>query len=158
MFSVANLIERAKARSNIESDYRLCKIIAINQSAFGNYKAGRSLPTDKIIGQLCALSGDDVAVILAQVHEARATDSDVKNMWHLIAKRLAGGASTAILTVLFTIALIAGYAPPAQAGGRDGVQSRAVDCLYIVLINNNHVKESSMRKFSAFMDYDVHPS
>ena len=132
MFSVADLIERAKTRANIDSDYRLCKIIGINQSAFGNYKAGRSLPSDKILSQLCALSGDDVALIVAQVHADRATDSDVKSMWNLIAKRLAGGASTAILSVLFAIGLIAAPAGSARAGEGIDSQSAKVNCLYIV--------------------------
>lgn len=132
MFSVANLLERAKKNANIESDYRLAKVISINQSAFGNYKAGRSWPSDKILAQLCALSGDDVGIVVAQVQAERASTEEGKSMWMMIAKRLAGGASTAILSVCFAIALIAGYASPAQAGEDGHAQKSKVDFLYIV--------------------------
>lgn len=116
MFSIANLLERAKANANIESDYRLAKVLRIKQSAISNYRAGR-LPNVEILEALCALSGDDAGLIVAQVEAERAADGPVKAMWLGVAKRLAGGASTAILSVVFTIALIAGYAEPARAGG-----------------------------------------
>lgn len=134
MFSVANLLERAKKNANIESDYRLAKVISINQSAFGNYKAGRSWPSDKVLAQLCALSGDDVGVIVAQVQAERAQSPEGKSMWLMIAKRLSGGASTAILSVVFTIGLIAGYAPTAGASERLSSYGVPVNSLYIVSI------------------------
>lgn len=132
MFSIANLLERAKENARLESDYRLAKVLSINQSALSNYKAGRSWPNDKILGQLCALSGDDVAVIAAQIQAERAQSEEGKTMWLMVAKRLAGGASTAILSVLFTISLIAGYAPSAGASGLNDSQKLRVNMLYIV--------------------------
>ncbi len=118
MFSVANLLDRAKAKANIESDYRLGKVIGITHGATTNYRTGKTMPNDKILAQLCALSGDDVAVVAAQVQAERAQSPEGKTMWLMIAKRLSGSASTAILSVLFTISLIAGYAPSAGATER----------------------------------------
>jgi hypothetical protein len=132
MFSVADLLERAKARGNIDTDYRLSKVIAIKQSALSNYRAGRSMPDDRVLEQLCALSGDDLGVVAAQIQAERARTPDSKNMWLMIAKRLAGGASTAVLSVVFAISLIAGYAQPAGAAALKHVQTAKVDFLYIV--------------------------
>ena len=136
MFSIANLLERAKENSGIESDYRLSKVLGINQSALGNYKAGRSWPNDKILSQLCALSGDDVAMVAAQVQAERSQSDEGKAMWRAVISRLAGGASTAILSVVFAIGLIAGYADPARAGEGQGLKTskQAVDTSYQVAI------------------------
>jgi hypothetical protein len=115
MFSIANLIERAKVGANIETDYRLAKVISINQSALGNYKAGRTMPDERVLSQLCALSGDDVAVMAAQIQAERARTSEGKTLWLMIAARLQNGATAAILSVLFTIGLIAAPADSARA-------------------------------------------
>lgn len=133
MFSIANLLERAKQNANIESDYRLAKILRINQSAISNYRAGR-LPNVEILEALCALSGDDAGLIVAQVEADRAAEGPVRAMWLSVAKRLSGGASTAILSVLFSIVLIATPSSPASAAGLDYLKAVSVKCLYIVSI------------------------
>jgi hypothetical protein len=132
MFSVANLLERAKANAHLESDYRLAKVLSINQSALGNYKAGRSWPNDKILAQLCALSGDDVAVVAAQIQAERSQSPEGKSMWLMVAARLRGAASTAILSVCFAISLIAMSAGDARAATVLAYQTQSVNLLYIV--------------------------
>ena len=132
MFSIANLLERAKANANFESDYRLAKVLSINQSAISNYRVGRSWPNEKILAQLCALSGDDVGVIAAQVQAERAQSPEGKSMWMMVAARLAGRASTAFLSVVFAIALIAGYTGNAWATGLIDSKTPRVNMLYIV--------------------------
>lgn len=134
MFSVAELLERAKAHANLGSDYRLAKVLSINQSALGNYRAGRSWPNDKILTQLCALSGDDVGVVVAQVQAARAADGPVRSMWLSVAARLQGAATTAILSVCFAITLIAAPASDARASTLDAYKNGSTDLLYIVSI------------------------
>lgn len=115
MFSVAELLERAKSNARIESDYRLAKVLRINQSALSNYRSGRSLPNVEIVEALCALSGDDAGLMVAQVEAARAADGPVRNMWLSVAKRLAGGAQTAILSVLLAIVFVASSLMPPRA-------------------------------------------
>jgi len=131
MFSVANLLDRAKAKANIESDYRLAKVLRINQSAVSNYRGGR-LPSVEIIEALCALSGDDAGAVAAEVEAARAADGPVRNMWLSVAARLRGAASTAILSVCFAIALIAFPASDARAVTVDAYKTGSVNLLYIV--------------------------
>lgn len=150
MFSVANLIERAKVRGNIESDYRLAKIIGINQSALGNYKAGRSMPDERVLEQLCALSGDDVAVFAAQIQAERARTAEGKTMWLMIAKRLQGAATTAILSVCFAIALIAAPASDALATTLDAYKTGEANILYIVSITILSVQTFLMVRLRQF--------
>lgn len=133
MFSVAELLERAKAGGNIESDYRLAKVIGISHSVISGYRAGKSVPDARVLEQLCALSGDDAGVLMAQAQAQRERTPEGKNMWLMVAKRLAGGASTAILAVLFTMGLIALPAEPARAGQVQDGQTAQLTKLYIVL-------------------------
>lgn len=134
MFSIADLLDRARASGSIVSDYQLAKVIGISHQAMTHYRMGRTLPNESVIEQLCALSGDDPGVIAAQIQSARSKTPEAKNMWLMIAKRLAGGASTAILSVLVTISLIAGYAPSARASERFDAQTGKLNGLYIVSI------------------------
>ncbi|MDT7522021.1 DUF3693 domain-containing protein [Rhodoferax sp. TBRC 17198] len=132
MFSIADLLERAKAKANIESDYRLAKVIGITHGAMTHYRQGRTLPNESVIEQLCALSGDDAGVIAAQIQAERSKTPEAKNMWLMVAARLRGAAQTAILSVCFAIALIALPASDARAVTVDAYKSGSVNLLYIV--------------------------
>lgn len=135
MLLVAMLLERAKGKAAIESDYRLAKILSINQSALSNYRSGRSMPNEKIIAQLCALSGDDPDVIAAQIQAARAQSDEGRALWLRIAKRLQGAATPVLLSWLIAIGLIAAPAHEARANENFSSQSAldfVNDNLYIV--------------------------
>ena len=132
MFSIADLLERAKAGARIDSDYRLAKVIGITHASISLYRVGKTLPGDKVIEQLCALSGDDAQLIFAQIQASKASSSETKNFWNVMVKRLAGGASTAILSVLFSIGLIAAPVQQARAGEVGQAHSVWVKNLYIV--------------------------
>lgn len=134
MFSIANLLDRAKAKANIDTDYRLCKVLDLNHQVISGYRAGKSLPNEKIIEQLCALSGDDAGVIAAQIQAERSKTPEAKNMWLMVAARLRGAAQTAILSVCFAIALIALPAQDARASTLNAYKTGEVNLLYIVSI------------------------
>lgn len=132
MFSVAALLDRAMKNARIESHYRLAKVIGVSQGTMGGYKSGKTMPDERVLEQLCALSGDDVAVMAAEIQAERARTQEGKAMWLMIAKRLAGGVSTAILSVLFAIGLIAEPVDSVRAGEVPAFQKAAIDKLYIV--------------------------
>ncbi len=117
MFSIARLLDAAKARAQIESDYRLAKVIGITHASLSAYRVGKALPGDKVVEQLCALSGDDAQLIFAQIQASKATSNEAQKFWKVMISRLAGAGSTAILSVVFAISLIAGYAGEARASG-----------------------------------------
>jgi hypothetical protein len=132
MFSIADLLDRAKKNAGIDSDYRLAKVLQINQTKLSNYRHGRNLPNVEMVEALCALSGDDAGLMVAQVEAARAADGPVRNMWLSVAARLRGAAQTAILSVCFAIALIAAPASDARAMTVDAAKTGQVNLLYIV--------------------------
>ena len=134
MFSIANLLDSAKAKANIESDYRLAIVIGISHQAMSHYRAGNTLPSEKVIEQICALSGDDPDVVAAEIQASRSKSPEAKNMWLRIAARMAGGATTAVLSVIFAISLLAGGAHDARASGLSDAQVAKLNKLYIVSI------------------------
>lgn len=75
MFFIANLLDSAKAKANIESDYRLAKAIGKSHQVIIAYRVGKSLPEESVIEQLCALSGDDAGVIAAQIQARTQQDA-----------------------------------------------------------------------------------
>jgi len=95
---------------------------------------GRTMPDERVLEQLCALSGDDVAVFAAQIQGERARTNEGKAMWRMIAARLAGGASTAILSVLIFISLIAANVQDARASAQANPAPVTLSNIYIVSI------------------------
>jgi len=132
MFSVADLLDRAKAGGNIESDYRLAKVIGITHSTMSGYRVGKTIPDARVLEQLCALSGDDAGVLMAQAQAERERTPEGKTMWLMVAKRLQGAATTAILSVCFAISLIAMSPDVAKAQTVDAFKTGEFSLLYIV--------------------------
>lgn len=107
MFSVAGLLDRAKDRAGIESDYRLAKVIGITQSAVSNYRIGKTMPDARVLEQLCALSGDDLAVVAASIQAERERTPEGKTVWLAIAARLQAGRALPGLTAIIAVVALA---------------------------------------------------
>jgi Flp pilus assembly protein protease CpaA len=91
------------------------------------------MPDERVLSQLCALSGDDVAVLAAQIQAERSRTDEGKSMWLMIAKRLSGAAAPSILSVLFAIGLVAGYTGDVKAATVQASKTLLNNSLYIVL-------------------------
>ena len=68
------------------------------------------MPDARVLEQLCALSGDDLAVVMAQIQAERERTSEGRALWLRVAARLSGG--VAMVLVLCITAL---PSPPAMA-------------------------------------------
>lgn len=96
MFSVVKFLDRAKRNAKIESDYQLGKLVGITQSGICNYRRGKTLPDEAAITKLCMASGDDPAIIAAQIQALRsekAKNPEARYLWDLVAARLQGAAA-----------------------------------------------------------------
>lgn len=134
MFSIADLLSRAKAGAGIDSDYRLAKVIGISHQSITGYRTKNTLPNERVIEELCALSGDDPDLIAAQIQAARSQTEDARALWQRVAARLMMAAPTAILSVIFAMGLIAAPSDVARAGAAYVSQIDRVNLLYIVSI------------------------
>lgn len=88
MFSIANFLDSAKEKAGIGSDYQLSKMIRKKQSAIANYRSGRNMPDAQTLAAICDLSGDDAALIAAQIEAERAKNDSARALWLQVAARL----------------------------------------------------------------------
>jgi transcriptional regulator with XRE-family HTH domain len=121
MLKISELLDKSKACASIDTDYRLAKVLGITHSAITNYRMDRTLPDERVIQKLCALTGDDPDILTAQLQSRRARTEEGRLLWLRIAARLQGGMATAasvvmtcVLSLLFTLST--GVTNEAQAG------------------------------------------
>lgn len=119
MFSVAEFLDRAKRNAGIVSDYQLAGTIGINTQNISSYRKGKSLPDERMVLKLCELSGDDPALVVAEFQAMRAKDDGVRELWRMVAARLAQVPAHAVAGVLLpafvALSLIASEPDTAEA-------------------------------------------
>lgn len=89
MLSTLELLDLAKQRQGIASDYRLAQLLGVRQPTMTGYRKGRTRPDFSVcmrLGELCGLDPHKV-VLWVQVDRAQ-TEID-RQIWREIGERLA---------------------------------------------------------------------
>jgi transcriptional regulator with XRE-family HTH domain len=120
MINIAALLDKAKVIHSLKSDYKLALVMGVQQSSLRNYRTGKTLPDERVIGKICELTGDDPGLLLAEIEAQRAKSDEARAMWSDIAKRLTAAAAAGIVSA----SVLAGPTLPPPATG---------DGLYIML-------------------------
>lgn len=115
MKSIAKLLDKAKAKHNLPSDYKLALFMGISHVSLISYRAGKTLPDSRVVSKLCELTGDDPALLAVEIEAARAKTPEARNLWLGIAHRLQMGFASVSMMAVLAIVLIAGSALPAWA-------------------------------------------
>lgn len=121
---INDLIEKAKNRANIPSDYALAKAIGIDRTIISAWKKGRRHPSDEEAVQLATLAGLDEMQVIAQIHYETATTEKKKIFWGQFLERR-GVAATLGLIALGTSLIL--MPEPAEAGETGVLQLRNYD-------------------------------
>lgn len=127
--NIAALLDKAKDIHNLPSDYKLALVMGVSHRSLASYRHGMTLPDARVISKLCDLTGDDPAVILAEVEEQRATTTEAKALWHQVAVRLQQAAAAGVFSVVAAVALAVGL-PSGEA--RADTLKPQLQILYIV--------------------------
>ncbi|AOS79201.1 hypothetical protein Q5W_09610 [Hydrogenophaga sp. PBC] len=106
--NIAALLDKAKVMHRLSSDYKLALVMGVKQTTLANYRTGKTLPDARVIGLICDLTGDDPALLAAEVEEQRATTDEAKAIWHQVAVRLQQAAAAGVFSVLAAVALAVG--------------------------------------------------
>ena len=112
MINIASLLDKAKVIHSLKSDYKLALVMGVQQSSLRNYRTGKTLPDERVIGKICDLTGDDPGLLLAEIEAQRAKSDEARAMWTDIAKRLSAAAAVGILSAS---ALAGPTLPPAPS-------------------------------------------
>ena len=86
--NIAALLDKAKVIHKLPSDYKLALVMGVNLTTLANYRNAKTLPDARIIQQICTLTGDDPAVLLAEIELMRAKDEASRDLWRQVAARL----------------------------------------------------------------------
>lgn len=135
MFEIAATLDRAKAQHGLASDYKLALVMGISHTALIGYRRGNTLPDTRVIRKITDLTGDDPALMTAQIEYERAKTDDARSIWADIAQRLklttkTAQAGFARSGMMVCVALIAGLLALGQVhasvGGNGDI--RTLDC------------------------------
>lgn len=133
--TVAEVLDLARERQGLKSDYALCKALNCSTQLVANWRHGRALPDEKNGQALASLAGIDPFVFIAQMNAQRSKTTEARTIWEAIAERLqmaAHGLAAAVFAVAIATFLLAEDADAAgRAAGVDYV-SEGVNSLYIV--------------------------
>jgi transcriptional regulator with XRE-family HTH domain len=105
MLTTTELLEAAKARQGISSDYRLAQILGVGRTAIANYRAGRSSPDDAVCIKLAELTGHDAGIVAVWMQAERSRDQSSRSMWEGIAARLERAGLAAVAAVVLAVGL-----------------------------------------------------
>jgi hypothetical protein len=123
----AQLIDQARARSSILSDYRLAKNLGASSQMVSSWRAGLKYPSTWHIFELAKLAGRNPAEVIAELETERAERAgsvDQAQNWRGVLQRLAGASAAA------GVVLMTGAPVPASAAGQTAGASAAP--LYIM--------------------------
>ena len=124
--NIPALLDKAKVIHSLPSDYKLALIMGVNLTSLANYRNGKTLPDARVIRQICNLTGDDPAVLVAEIEAERAKTSDARELWQQVAERLRLVPAAA----LAASSLIAGNAGATSAGAVFSAYSLVDSCLH----------------------------
>lgn len=110
MRSIHDLLDAAKARHGITSDYKLAMFLGIGEANIRSYRKGRSLPDASMCARIADALGEDPLYLIAEIESQRAANDDAAHLWRRMAERLKGAAVVAFAVVI-AYGLTAAYTP-----------------------------------------------
>ena len=85
---LTDLLEEAKSRANLPSDYALAKVLGIPQSIVTGWKKGKRHPSNEEAVKLATLAGLDEMRVIAEIELRTANSEKKKEFWkHYIESR-----------------------------------------------------------------------
>lgn len=115
---IASMLDRAKVIHRLPSDYKLALVLGVDHKSLRNYRDHKTLPDARVISLLCGLTGDDPALLAAQVEAERAKTDEARALWRQVVERLTSTMHAAVFAVLFGGSLWGGFSNEAQAADR----------------------------------------
>jgi hypothetical protein len=85
---IKDLLDQAKERANLGSDYALAKAMGIQTGIVANWRKGKRHPSNEEAVQLAVLAGLDEMRVIAEIEMRTANSEKKRNFWkHYIESR-----------------------------------------------------------------------
>lgn len=78
---INDLLDQAKVRANLPSDYALAKALGIQTGIVSHWRKGKRHPSDEEAVQLATLAGMDEMQVIAAIHYETATSEKKREFW-----------------------------------------------------------------------------
>lgn len=138
---IASLLDKAIVAHRLSSDYKLALVLGVSHSSLTNYRTGKTLPDTRIISLLCDLTGDDPALLAAQIEAERAKTPEARAVWQQVASRLAQTARETVAAGVFSVtmlgALLAGSPMDASAKVRPSAERSGIYIVESITVSEN---------------------
>lgn len=86
--NITDLLDRAKNRANLTSDYALAKVIGITAGNLSNIRKNRAHPSNEVAVKLATLAGLKEMQVIAEIELRTANSEKKKEFWkHYIESR-----------------------------------------------------------------------
>ena len=113
--NIAALLDKAKDIHKLSSDYKLALVMGVSHRSLASYRHGMTLPDARVISKICALTGDDSAVLAAEMEAERATTEEARALWRGVVQRLQSTLHAAIFAVLTGVVFLGAFPSDAVA-------------------------------------------
>ena len=100
--NIGLMLDKAKVIHKLPSDYKLALVMGVKQTTLKNYRDGITLPVARVISKLCYLTGDDPAILAAEIEVDRAKTEEARALWSQIARRLMAGAAAGVTAAVLS--------------------------------------------------------
>lgn len=128
----AELIDQARARAGIQSDYRLAKVLGVTPQTISQWRNAKSFP-DMLrvfqLAQMAELQSIDTAVASIELERVKARPEQA-SAWRQVLERLGGIAAAVIVSVTALGGGSAANPASARVSGEGGPSSPSVDTRY----------------------------
>ena len=78
---IEELLDKAKERANLTSDYKLAKALGLTAGNISNIRKGRAHPSNAVAVQLATLAGLDEMRVIAEIELRTANTPKKKEFW-----------------------------------------------------------------------------
>lgn len=85
---IAELLDLARANSEIPSNYRLARILGVSDQTIWTWKTGKKWPDEEMAARLAELAGLDPGQVVASIKAERAEPGPMRDLWLGVAERL----------------------------------------------------------------------
>ncbi len=79
--TIIELIEKAKTRANLQSDYALAKVLGVDRRYVSLWRKGKKHPSTDEAVKLATLAGLEEMPVIAQIEYQSATTEKKKEFW-----------------------------------------------------------------------------
>lgn len=79
--TIIELLDRAKTRANLPSDYALAKALGIDRSIVSGWRKGKQHPGNEHAVQLATLAGLEEMQVIAEIEMQTATTEKKRGFW-----------------------------------------------------------------------------